>query len=130
MGITIGGGSQFAEMLRKQSVNCSNCGAKITFEDGVECSRQHGIEDKVVMCRQCGSVFGVELTPEMVLTEDVTWHYGVADPPDDDNVDVVFEQKKAERAREKQADKNSRTWGNIVIVIIAALLIFAGFKSC
>ena len=71
----IGSGESLAKMLRNQSANCKKCNNLITFEDGVRYAQSKGINDKVVMCKKCMSVFEVELTPAMILKQNVTSKY-------------------------------------------------------
>ncbi|MHB1315898.1 MAG: hypothetical protein ACYCX2_10505 [Christensenellales bacterium] len=76
MGIMIGFGDSFMEALISQKASCLKCKKTITFEEGSNYAREQGINDKVVMCSKCNSVFEVYLAPgRMVLTKDVTNKY-------------------------------------------------------
>ena len=73
----IGDGDALGEMLIASEANCLECGKKIIFEDGANLARENGIDDNVVVCNTCLSVFTVILAPgRMTLEENVTNRYG------------------------------------------------------
>lgn len=72
----LGFGDSLAEMLMKQKACCLKCNEEITFEDGANYAKDKGINDNVVMCKKCNSIFEVQLVPgRMTLTNDVTMKY-------------------------------------------------------
>ena len=72
----IGNGDDLAKMLLSQQANCIKCGQPIVFERGCNLAKECGIEENVVMCGQCYSVFTVHLVPgRMTLQRDVTGTY-------------------------------------------------------
>jgi hypothetical protein len=76
MGIGIYDGDALGDMLLRQSARCLKCNYTIRFESGVNLAKSKGINDNVVMCDHCMSVFTVYLVPgQMTLTKDVTGNY-------------------------------------------------------
>jgi hypothetical protein len=69
----------FKKMLdesSKSQLSCRNCGKKFTLQAGYFCAFDHGIREQVVVCPQCHSAYGVDVTPRGVtLLADVTERY-------------------------------------------------------
>lgn len=64
------------EGTAQTKVSCRSCGEAFTFEQGVLGAGQRGINEKVVMCPKCNSVYEVKVTPgEVTLLADVTSRY-------------------------------------------------------
>lgn len=64
------------ENTMQTPVSCRKCGTKFTFQAGLHCALDNGIEDKVLMCKKCGSVYEADVTPYGVtLCADVTSQY-------------------------------------------------------
>ena len=75
-GVGVFDGDSFGQMLLNQKASCTKCGTAIAFEEGANLAKAKGIDDNVVMCVKCQSVFTVELVPgRMTLTKDVTGQY-------------------------------------------------------
>lgn len=69
------GDPQAIAMLTAES-KCTKCGASIIFAPAAFLAQDNGIEDKVVMCKECKAVFEFDLSPSgMSLTSDVTHRY-------------------------------------------------------
>jgi len=78
MGIGFDFGDVLANKLMKQKAYCLKCNEEITFEDGASYAKDKGINDNVVMCKKCNSVFEVHIVPgRMTLTSDVTMKYKI-----------------------------------------------------
>ena len=76
MGLFVGDGDGLANMLLNQQASCTKCGAAIKFESGANLAKEYGINDNVVMCSKCKSVFTVQLVPgRMTLTQNVSDRY-------------------------------------------------------
>lgn len=41
----------FGEKLMKMKASCRKCEREMTFEDGLNCARDNGINSEVVMCK-------------------------------------------------------------------------------
>jgi NAD-dependent SIR2 family protein deacetylase len=68
----------FGEKLMKMKASCRKCEREMTFEDGLNCARDNGINSEVVMCKKCCSVYKTEITfSGMTLLDDVTNLYSV-----------------------------------------------------
>ena len=69
-------GNDFMDMLLNSRGTCLNCGEELVFEEATNLAKSHGIEENVVMCKNCNHVFEVNLIPgRMTLTQDVTEKY-------------------------------------------------------
>jgi ribosomal protein L24E len=69
-------GDSLGDMLMHQEAGCLKCGSEIAFGSGAKFARSKGINENVVMCSKCKSVFRVHIVPgHMSLTEDVTRTY-------------------------------------------------------
>jgi hypothetical protein len=69
-------GDSLGDMLMNQKAGCLKCGSEIAFGSGAKLAMSKGINENVVMCSKCKSVFRVYIVPgHMSLTEDVTRTY-------------------------------------------------------
>lgn len=69
-------GDDLGEMLMGVKGACPKCSTIMSFEASATFAKKNGINDNVVMCEKCGSVFTIELTPRnMTFTADVTQKY-------------------------------------------------------
>jgi transposase-like protein len=68
--------NEFMEKLAKTRLICPKCGESFTFEDGVILAKKNGIQDGVLMCRKCRSIYsGDGVLSSKKLTVDVTAKY-------------------------------------------------------
>jgi hypothetical protein len=76
-GLLVGGGDDLMARLVSQRASCPGCGASVEFEQGVKLAWDTiGTQDQVVMCKECKSIYEVEIAPgRMRLTSDVTARY-------------------------------------------------------
>ena len=57
----IGSGDSLGNMLINLKATCLTCGKEITFKSGADYAKSNGINDNVVMCDKCKSVFTVDI---------------------------------------------------------------------
>ena len=96
-------GNQLGDMLMRMEAPCRKCGRVMTFKDGAGWAKSKGISEQVVMCRQCGSVYTINISPAgLFLQADVTKRFS-AQLADSQPADT-----SALTASPKQEDKNSK----------------------
>ena len=62
-------------------ITCATCSHNFSFEEGEHLAGHRGIQEKVVLCPRCESIFEVDMTPEGVtIVANVTARYGARAP--------------------------------------------------
>ena len=92
-------GDDLGEMLMKVKGTCPKCNYVFTFQEGVNCIRKYGINDKVVMCPKCEKIYTIEMNPSiMTLIQDVSNKYNI-------NIkkpEIIKSENSLNKEREKQ----------------------------
>ena len=69
-------GNDFMEKMIQNKATCRNCQKAFSFEQGGNHSKKIGINDQVVTCPNCNTVYEINLTPtSLTLLADVSSRY-------------------------------------------------------